>query len=67
MFLYFPPGADLRSNCRPFIPEELGFPQGAAQAHLELPSACAPASFAALSEGFLFLYPSSLAVGPGFL
>ena len=67
MFLYFLPGADLRSNSCPFIPEELGFPQRAAQAHLDLPSACAPASFAALSEGFLFPHPSSLAVGPGFL
>ena len=67
MFLYFPPESDLRSNSCPFIPEELGFPQRAAQAHLDLPSACAPASFAALSEGFLFPYPSSLTVGWSFL
>ena len=67
MFLYFLPGADLRSNSCPFIPEELGFPQRAAQAHLDLPSAWALASFPALSEGFLFPYPSSLTVGWSFL
>ena len=41
-------------------------PSGPTQAHLDLPSACAPASFPALSEGFLFPHPASLAVGPGF-
>ena len=44
-----------------------GSPSGPAQAHLDLPSACALASLPALSEGFLFPYPSSLALGPGFL
>ena len=64
MSLDFCLGSDYRSYFCPFIIEKLAFClSDSAHAHLDLPSACAPALLPALLEGFLFPSSTFLSIG----